>query len=54
MRKVNEVTVEDRYPLPKISECIDVLAVCEYFSCLDMANGYYSSRWRGTGIRQHL
>ena len=30
-----------RYPLPKISECIDGLAGCENFSCLDMANGYY-------------
>ena len=37
MRKVNKVTVKDRYPLPKISECIDALAGCEYFSCLDMA-----------------
>ena len=41
MRKVNEVTVKDRYPLPKISECIDALAGWEYFSCLNMANGYY-------------
>ena len=28
LRKVNEVTVKDRYPLPKISECIDALAGC--------------------------
>ena len=34
VRKVNEVTVKDRYPLPKISECNDALAGCEYFSCL--------------------
>ena len=27
--------------MPKISECIDALAGCDYFSCLDMANGYY-------------
>ena len=32
LRKVNEVTVKDRYPLSKISECIDALAGCEYFS----------------------
>ena len=47
LRKVNEVTVKDRYPLPKISECIDVLAGCEYFSCLDMANGYYQIKMEG-------
>ena len=47
MRKVNKVTVKDRYPLPKISECIDALAGCEYFSCLDMANGYYQIKMEG-------
>ena len=47
LRKVNEVTVKDRYPLPKISECIDALAGCEYFSCLDMANGYYQIKMEG-------
>ena len=30
MRKVNEVTVKDRYPLSKISECIDSLPGCEH------------------------
>ena len=34
-------------PLSKISECIDALAVCEYFSCLDMANGYYQIKMEG-------
>ena len=32
LRKVNEVTVKKRYPLPNIRECIDALAGCEYFS----------------------
>ena len=41
MRGVNSVTIKDRFPLPRISECIDALGGCEYFSCLDMANGYY-------------
>ena len=31
LTKVNEITIKDRYPLPKISECIDALAGCEYF-----------------------
>ena len=47
LRKVNEVTVKDRYPLSKISECFDTLAGCEYFSCLDMANGYYQIKMEG-------
>ena len=41
LRRVNKATVKDKYPLPKISECIDALAGCDYFSYLDMANGYY-------------
>ena len=52
LRKVNEVTVKDRYPLPKISECIDALAGCEYFPCLDMANGYYQIKMEGED-REH-
>ena len=47
LRKVNNVIVKDRYPLPKISECIDALAGCGYFSCLDMANGYYQIKMEG-------
>ena len=47
LRKVNEVTVKDMYPLPKIGECFDALAGCEYFSCLDMANGYYQIKMEG-------
>ena len=33
--------------MPKISECIDALAGCEYFSGLDMANGYYQIKMEG-------
>ena len=31
LRKVNEVTIKESYPLPKISACIDALVGCEYF-----------------------
>ena len=47
LKRVKEVTIKDRYPLPKISECIDALAGCENFSCLDMANGYYQIKMEG-------
>ena len=41
MRKLNDVTVKDRFPLPLIEDCLDALAGCQYFTTLDMASGYY-------------
>ena len=41
MRKLNNVTIKDRFPLPLIEECVDALEGCMYFSTLDMASGYY-------------
>lgn len=40
-RKVNEKTVDDRYPIPNISDILDKLGKCQYFSTLDLASGYY-------------
>ena len=41
MRKLNDVTVKDCFPLPLIEDCLDALAGCQYFTTLDMASGYY-------------
>lgn len=40
-RKLNEVTVDDKYPLPNISDILDKLGKCQYFSTLDLANGFH-------------
>lgn len=40
-RKLNEKTVSDRYPLPNISEILDKLGKCLYFSTLDLASGFH-------------
>ncbi len=40
-RKLNENTVKDRYPLPRIDETIDSLHGAMYFSTLDLASGYW-------------
>ena len=40
-RKVNEVTVKDSYPLPRIDNCLDALAGCRWFSTLDLCSGYW-------------
>ena len=40
-RKLNEVTVKDSYPLPRIDDCLDALVGCSWFSTLDLCSGYW-------------
>ena len=40
-RALNARTVKDAFPLPLIEECLDTLQGSMYFSCLDMASGYW-------------
>jgi len=40
-RMLNENTVADKYPFPLISDQIARLRGAKYFSCIDMASGFY-------------
>lgn len=40
-RKVNEKTVEDRYPIPNITDILDKLGRSQYFTTLDLASGFH-------------
>ena len=40
-RKLNDITVKDAFPIPKIHQCIDTLCGSKYFGVLDLAQGYY-------------
>uniref|UniRef100_V5GL18 Retrovirus-related Pol polyprotein n=1 Tax=Anoplophora glabripennis TaxID=217634 RepID=V5GL18_ANOGL len=40
-RKLNEQTVDDKYPLPNINDILDKLGKCKYFTTLDLANGFH-------------
>lgn len=40
-RKLNQITIGDSYPLPNISEILDQLGKANYFSTLDLANGFH-------------
>lgn len=40
-RKLNEHTVDDKYPLPNISDILDKLGKANYFSTIDLASGFH-------------
>lgn len=40
-RKLNEQTIDDKYPLQNITDLLDKLGKSQYFTTLDLANGYY-------------
>ena len=40
-RKLNDRSVKDAYPLPKISMCLDSLGGARFFTTLDLQSGYW-------------
>jgi len=42
-RKLNDKTVKDAYPLPRINETMDALSKARYFTCLDLKSGFWQT-----------
>ena len=45
-RKLNEITYKDRYPLPRISDCLDALSYSMFYSLLTLAVHSFSWDWQ--------
>ena len=40
-RRINNITIKDKYPLPRIDELLDKLRGGSWFSKIDLALGYH-------------
>jgi hypothetical protein len=47
---LNEVTVKNNYPLPRINDLFDQLKGAKYFSKIDMRSGYYQLKIRSEDV----
>ena len=41
-RQLNQITIKDNHPLPLISDAINVMNDCKYFSVVDLLSGYWN------------
>ena len=49
-RRLNEITVKDAFPLPRISDCLDAVAGAQYFSTFDMTSGFHQVKIKESDI----
>ena len=58
-RRLNDITVKDSYPMPRVDDCIEALEGSQWFSCIDLQHGYWQiplreGDWGKTAFSTHL
>jgi hypothetical protein len=43
-RKLNDITIKNKFPMPLVDEILDELSGTQYFTSLDMTAGYHQIR----------
>ncbi len=51
-RKLNEKTIDNKYPLPNITDLLDKLGRCQYFTTLDLASGFHQIEMNEADIQK--
>ncbi|WVZ91094.1 LOW QUALITY PROTEIN: hypothetical protein U9M48_037308 [Paspalum notatum var. saurae] len=51
-RSLNEVTIKNKYPLPRIDDLFDQLGGAKYFSKIDLRSGYHQLKIREEDIQK--
>lgn len=49
-RQLNQVTIKNRYPLPRIDELFDQLQGAQFFSKIDLRSGYHQLRVKDSDV----
>ena len=53
-RELNKVTINNRYPLPRIDDLFDQLTGAKVFSKLDLQSGYHQLKVKGETFQRWL
>jgi len=44
-RSLNEITIDDKFPIPVMDEILGKLGRCQYFTTIDLAEGFHKTFW---------